>query len=209
LLLPEFAPEFALMSVATAGTVGILLAAGRGRRFDASGAQNKLLQALPGGDLVVLASARHMLAVLPRVIAVVRPGGDQVASALHFLGCEVVVAQDADSGMASSLVYAIGSTQDATGWIIALGDMPHVASATIAALQAKLADGADIVVPTFQQKRGNPVGFGRRHLPLLLALQGDQGARSILQQHPVTEVDVTDSGILQDIDTHADLASVQ
>ena len=193
------------MIAAAAIPVGILLAAGRGRRFDPSGAQNKLLQALPGGDLVVLASARHMLAVLPRVIAVVRPGGDTVASALRKLGCEVVVAQDADSGMASSLVHAIGSTKDASGWIIALGDMPHVASSTIAALLAKLADGADIAVPTFLQKRGNPVGFGRRHLPLLLALQGDQGARSILQQHLVTEVVVADRGILQDIDTQLDL----
>lgn len=53
--------------------VGILLAAGRGRRFDPSGERNKLLQALPGGEPVVVASAHALLAVLPRVIAVVPP----------------------------------------------------------------------------------------------------------------------------------------
>lgn len=37
---------------------GILLAAGRGRRFDPAGIHNKLLQRLPGGELVVAASAR-------------------------------------------------------------------------------------------------------------------------------------------------------
>jgi molybdenum cofactor cytidylyltransferase len=57
----------------------------------------------------------------------------------------------------------------------------------------------------YQGKRGNPVGFDRRHLPQLLALEGDQGARGILKQYPVQEVDVDDAGILQDIDTPQDL----
>jgi molybdenum cofactor cytidylyltransferase len=188
-------------------TVGILLAAGRGRRFDPSGVHNKLLQTLPGGELVVVASAINMLAALPRVVAVVRPGAAQVALALRALGCEVIVADAADSGMAASLVHAIRCTQDASGWLIGLGDMPHIQSSTSAALMAALATGAAIVAPTFEGRRGNPVGFGRIHLPLLLALQGDQGARSIVQQHPVLEVEVADSGILQDIDTRADLLS--
>ncbi len=186
-------------------TVGILLAAGRGRRFDPSGVQNKLLQALPGGDCVVAASARHMLAVLPRVVAVVRPGDDRVAVLLRELGCEVQVAEDADSGMGASLLHAIRCTQDAGSWLIALGDMPHVQSQTIAALAAALATGAEIVAPTFEGRRGNPVGFGRIHLPLLLALQGDQGARNILRQHPVQDIDVADAGIAQDVDTVQDL----
>jgi molybdenum cofactor cytidylyltransferase len=188
-------------------TVGILLAAGRGRRFDPSGAHNKLLQTLPDGEPVVAASARAMLAALSTVVAVVRPGDDQVAAVLQALGCEILVADDADSGMGASLLHAIRHTQDATSWLIALGDMPHVQSSTIAALTAALAAGFDIAAPTFQGRRGNPVGFGRLHLPLLLALHGDRGARSILQQHPVLEVEVADIGILQDIDTRLDLPS--
>jgi molybdenum cofactor cytidylyltransferase len=42
-------------------------------------------------------------------------------------------------------------------------------------------------------------------LPALLALEGDEGARSILKQRPVTEVEVDDPGIFQDIDQPADL----
>jgi molybdenum cofactor cytidylyltransferase len=186
-------------------TVGILLAAGRGRRFDPSGVQNKLLQALPGGEGVVAASARHMLAVLSRVVAVVRLGDDRVAATLRDLGCEVEVAEDADSGMGASLLHAIRCTRDAGSWLIALGDMPHVQSSTIAALAAALAAGVDIAAPTFQGRRGNPVGFGRIHLPLLLALQGDQGARNILRAHPVHDIEVADAGVLQDVDTLQDL----
>jgi molybdenum cofactor cytidylyltransferase len=184
---------------------GILLAAGRGKRFDPSGVRNKLLQQLANGDTVVVASARNMLAALPRVIAVVRPGDDKVASALGTLGCEVRVCGDADTGMAASLTYAIDCSKGAEGWVIALGDMPHVQPATIAALADAVAGGAQIAVPVHAGQRGNPVAFGSVHLPLLLALDGDQGARAILQSHTVTEIMVGDNGVLRDIDTPDDL----
>jgi molybdenum cofactor cytidylyltransferase len=54
-------------------------------------------------------------------------------------------------------------------------------------------------------QRGNPVAFGRGHLHALLALAGDQGARSILKNNPVNELMVDDPGILQDIDTPSDI----
>jgi molybdenum cofactor cytidylyltransferase len=57
----------------------------------------------------------------------------------------------------------------------------------------------------YRGQRGNPVGFSRDYLPQLLALEGDQGARGILKHAPVTELEVDDSGILQDVDTPADL----
>ena len=43
------------------------------------------------------------------------------------------------------------------------------------------------------------------HLDALLAMHGDQGARRLLQAYPVQEVPVADPGVLQDIDTPADL----
>lgn len=185
--------------------VGILLAAGRGIRFDPSGQQNKLLQVLPDGDAVVAASARHLLAALPRVVAVVRPGDDRVAALLGALGCEVKVCADADTGMAASLVHVITYTRGAPGWVVALGDMPFVLPSTIAQLSAALERGARIAVPTHDGQRGNPVAFSPYYLDLLLALDGDQGARSILKSHPVTEIAVADAGIVRDIDTRADL----
>src|SRR5690349_10387132 len=93
--------------------VGILLCAGRGRRFDSGGGSNKLLQVVEGGEAVVVASARHLLAALPRVVAVVPPGGEVVASLLRDIGCDVTICQDADSGMAASLVHGIRHTQSA------------------------------------------------------------------------------------------------
>jgi len=186
--------------------VGILLAAGRGRRFDPTGVRNKLLARTPGGEPVVAASARHLLSVLPRVVAVVRPDDTRVAGILRALGCEVTACPDADSGMAASLVHAVRhSLPAAQGWLVALGDMPFVLPSTIEALGRALERGAGIAAPSMQGRRGNPVAFGAAYLSGLLALHGDQGARALLKEHPVTAVEVFDPGIFQDIDIPADL----
>ena len=186
--------------------VGILLAAGKGSRFDPTGTKNKLLQPLANGDSVVGAAAKNLLAVLPDVLAIVRPGTQTVASQLRSLGCQVNVCPTAEEGMGASLVHALSHVPDAAGWVVALGDMPHVQPATIAALVAAVRRGADIAVPTYQGRRGNPVAFSRIHLSRLLQLSGDQGARSLLKAFPVIEVDVDDAAIGRDIDFEADLA---
>ncbi|WP_051293584.1 nucleotidyltransferase family protein [Pseudoduganella violaceinigra] len=190
-----------------AGFAGILLAAGRGSRFDPSGARSKLLQELPGGERVAAASARALLAAVPRVVAVVRPDDEATAHLLRDLGCEVLVCADAGSGMAASLACGVRRAQDASGWLIALADMPFVRAATMAALVQAVAQGAEasIAAPMHDGRRGNPVAFGRAHLPALLALTGDQGARSILNNNPVNELAVDDAGILLDIDTPSDI----
>ncbi|MCS0628671.1 nucleotidyltransferase family protein [Telluria mixta] len=186
--------------------VGILLAAGRGRRFDPAGARNKLLQPLDG-EPVVVASARTLMAAVPRVIAVVPPLDAGVGERLAALGCDVTVCPDADSGMAASLTHAIRHSLalQPQAWLVALGDMPYVDPATLRRLADALAAGAGIAAPVMDGRRGNPVGFGAVHLDALLALSGDAGARRLLQAFPVTEVPVDDPGIFRDIDLPADL----
>lgn len=192
-----------------AALTGILLAAGRGRRFDPAGGRNKLLQRLPDGDPVVVASARKLLATVPRVVAVVPPDDGGVAEALRALGCEVTLCPDADGGMGLSLAHAVRyatlAQPENNGWLVALGDMPFVDVSTLRALVSAIDDGAGIAAPTFDGRRGNPVAFAARHGAALLALDGDEGARRLLGSHPVTTVAVLDPGILRDIDTPDDL----
>lgn len=89
--------------------------------------------------------------------------------------------------------------------MIALADMPYVQPATITALIDAIKHGAEIAVPVYRGKCGNPVAFGRAHFPRLLQLRGDQGARNLLKTFPVTEVSVDDPGIERDIDVVTDL----
>lgn len=181
---------------------GILLAAGRGTRF---GSQ-KLLARLSDGRYVVEASAANLLAAVGRVIAVT--GRDErLMRVLDDCGCQVVVNARAVEGMSTSIGAGVGASLAAEGWIIALGDMPFIASATIEKIKIALAEGAAIVVPTHAGKRGNPAGFARQYGNALCVLAGDTGAKAIIDADLALArmIDVNDAGIFADIDLVADL----
>ena len=187
---------------------GILLAAGRGRRFDPTGVQNKLLQRCSDGEAVALRAARQLVQVLPKTLVVVHADAHDLRALLEENGFITTACPSADNGMGHSLAHAIGLSENPCGWIIALADMPQVRASTIAVLDAAIGNGADIAVPTHHGVRGNPVGFSRYHRDALLQLHGDRGARNLLTRFPVIEVAVDDPGIFFDIDTPLDLQKI-
>ena len=188
--------------------VGILLAAGFSRRF---GAADKLLQLLPDGRPIAVASAESLIQGVPDCIAVLRPENKKLARLLKNTGLEVIFCHEHDQEMADSLVTAIQASGNSAsakdGFIIALADMPYIQAATISAVAAKVIAGASIVIPTYQNQRGHPIGFAAKFRDDLENLQGDEGARSIIKRYPneVALLACEDAGILQDIDTAADL----
>ncbi|ADI30610.1 nucleotidyltransferase family protein [Methylotenera versatilis] len=188
--------------------IGILLAAGFSRRF---GISDKLLQALPDGNPIALASAKRLIEAIPLSIAVVRPENKALALLLQDAGLKVFFCSEQETEMADSLSAAIkfsaSFSESSDGFVIALADMPYIDSKTAAAIASKLSEGASIVVPTYQGKRGHPVGFSAKFRADLESLHGDEGARSILKRYPeeVVFLECDDSGILADIDTPADL----
>lgn len=198
--------------------VGILLAAGRGERFDPSGRQFKLLAPRGAGatpdEPLAVAAARALRSAVGTVIAVVRPGDEPGQARLHTLlqaqGCTLVVCAPGRStgeGMGRSIACGVAARPHASGWIVALADMPSIDAATIAAVQAAIAAGAPSAAPSYRGRRGHPVGFGAVCGPALAALEGDAGARAVLLQHPPRLIAVDDPGILYDVDHPADLAA--
>lgn len=186
--------------------IALLLAAGRGSRFGAH--EEKLLQPFVHHDgrtgIVATATAAALLEVMP-VLAVVH-GEGPLADALRALGCTVCMTDNnGPREMSASLRCGLQHATQAAGWLVALADMPCVHPSTLVRLRDALAGGASIVAPMRRGRRGHPVGFAQAHLPALMALQGDQGARALLAAHPVTEVEVMDEGIFADVDTREDL----
>lgn len=190
--------------------IGILLAAGFSRRF---GTANKLLHNLPDGRAIAIAAAEHLITALPVSVAVVRADNTILSDALKALGFHVVYCDANASLMADSLVMAVqyASTLSLTtkGYVIALADMPYIAPTTIQAVANQLSHVGGIVIPTFEGKRGHPVGFSANYHDALLRLSGDEGAKSIVKTHAdaVTLLACEDAGILADIDTLADLSN--
>jgi molybdenum cofactor cytidylyltransferase len=216
-----------------APVVGLLLAAGRGRRFDAAGTRDKLLQDVAGRAVAARALAA-LAGACDAVVAVIRPDAPAaLGTLLRDGGATVVVCPDADLGMGHSLATAARTAiaLHAPAAVLVLpADMPWLrtssAAAVVAALQRGMEAAADpdaahaspddalaatgaatrIVVPHLPDgRRGHPVAFGRAHLAALASLAGERGARTLLDVHPVVPVVVDDAGILRDVDTPSDL----
>ncbi len=181
---------------------GILLAAGAAARFGGG----KVIHRLPDGEYLGVRAWRNLTAALPTVFVVVRTGDRAVEAVFRDAGAQVVECADAHRGMGHSLACGIEAARTASGWVIALADMPAISPQTILAVVQRIEDGAGIVVPVYRGQRGHPVGFAPRFGAQLAGLTGDSGARAILRDHPeaIEPLEVEDAGVLQDIDTRAD-----
>lgn len=208
------------MTVDTVGTlsggmvVGLLLASGFGRRFDAGGRRNKLLARLPDGQTLVAASARALCSALEHVAVVVPSRATLIEASLSDLPLQLIRNSRAKEGMGASIAVGIAALRadfpKARGWLIALGDMPFVAPRTIRSIADALASNgsgdAPIVAASYDGRRGHPVAFRNTLADELTALEGDVGASVLMKAHRVRLIDCADAGVLRDIDTPDDLS---
>jgi len=184
----------------------IVLAAGRGARFDAT--RGKLLTDFGGRPLVRCAVEAALGSKASKTIVVTGHTSDEMERALA--GLPVVFAYNPDfaSGMASSLRAGLAHAADSAGALALLADMPDVTSAILDQLIAAFNCAPDraAVAPVYQGRRGNPVLLGRRLFPRLALLNGDEGARRLLgSTEGVLEIAVDEKSVLADIDTREDL----
>ncbi len=204
--------------------IGLLLASGFGRRFDAGGRRNKLLARLPDGRTLVSASAHALCGALAHVAVVVPVRGTLIEAALSDLPLRLIRNPRAKEGIGASIAVGIAALRadfpDARGWLIALGDMPFIASETIRAvaealpaidgcISTKSASKCEIVAAAYRGRRGHPVAFAHTLGPELIMLDNDVGASRVLETHGVRLLDCDDPGVLRDIDTRDDLSRVE
>lgn len=170
----------------------IVLAAGRGERFIASGGDTHKLAALLAGK-----------PVLQHVLDAVRASG---------LPHHLVQADVSRPGMGDSIAEGVRATPDAAGWLVLPGDLPLVRSDSLRAVADALGLHA-VVVPAYQGVRGHPVGFSATCRDQLLALKGNQGAAPVVRaqaaMNSVAVLALDDVGVVTDIDTLDDLARAQ
>lgn len=179
--------------------VGLVLAAGAGRRFGAA----KALVELDGERLV------------DRAVRVLREGGcsDVVVVAgavpLRDVDAHVVTNVDWPTGLASSLRVGLESAARLGSWasaVLMLVDTPWVGPESVRRLLD--ADAGLAAQAGYDGAPAHPVLLAREvWADVAGAASGDQGARVWLRQHPddVTVVDCTGTGHPRDVDTPADL----
>ena len=166
--------------------VVIVLAAGRGERFAASGGTVHKLDALLAGKRVI-----------DHVLDAVRASG----LAHHVVRPDAHVS--AGAGMGDSIAAGVRATPDASGWLILPADLPLIRSDTLRAIA--FAPPCGVTVPRYLGQRGHPVRFGAVCRADLLDLKGNNGAATVLRAqaaiNSIAFVDVDDAGVVTDIDT--------
>nr|WP_300049697.1 NTP transferase domain-containing protein [uncultured Nocardioides sp.] len=178
-------------------TVGLLLAAGEGRRYggpkalarddDGTSWLLRAVQALrPCSEIVVVlgAEAERAAALLPMSVSRIR-------------------ADDWAEGMGASLragLEALGPT-DHDAALVSLVDLPDVDAAVVARLVAASQGRGDLARAAYDGVPGHPVLLGRDHWAGVVAsATGDRGARDYLAAHDVELVECGDLATGVDVD---------
>jgi CTP:molybdopterin cytidylyltransferase MocA len=184
-----------------------VLAAGEGSRFAAD--HPKPLALLGGRPLVDWALDAALESALSPVLVVVGNAAKAVSATVPD-SVRVVVADDWDAGIAHSLRAALEALEDdpVTAVCIGLADQPLVGAEAYRRLAAAHQAGAELAVSTYDGERGNPVLLGRSLWSAALTLEGDVGARALMADNPVEEVDCTGTGDPRDVDTLDDLRAL-
>jgi len=108
--------------------------------------------------------------------------------------------------MLSSIQVGLRSTA-ADVALIVLGDQPALERSAVEMIVAAYQAGrGDIVIPSYQMRRGHPLLIDRKHWNEILALHEGQTLRDFFRGlgDMICHVEVTTPSVLQDMDTPAD-----
>lgn len=175
---------------ASASVGAVLLAAGRSSRM---GGPNKLLARFDGVPLVRHSADRLAASGVTGIVAVIGHQATEMRRALADTRVEVVVNPDFESGLASSLKAGMRHLPVALdGVLVALADMPGVTAHDYDRMIAEFRrhGGRAIVRATAEGKRGNPVILPSALLARVDELEGDTGARHLVETSGLEIADV-------------------
>lgn len=186
--------------------VALILAAGTSRRFGAL----KQLQVIGGRSLVRRAADAALATGLPVHVVT---GAEHEAVAAQLAGTRVEIVHNLEwtRGMGRSLasgvrqIVAASPPPDAV--LVMLADQPMVRTEDLAELVREHCSHPQAIVATdYGERLGPPCLFPASHFEALKALDGDQGARAVLQEnrHAVRAIPMPHAAV--DVDTPEDLA---
>ena len=168
--------------------------------------QPKQLLEYKGKTLLQWAIEKALLQEIPGIV-VLGANADRIIPTVASYKVSLVINTAWDLGMASSLVCGLNKAMEIQpelqGVIIMLADQPAITKGHLISLHQRGSERDQPVATEYGGTLGVPVYFPRAYFDQLLQLQGNQGARSLLeQQDRVLGLHFAGAGI--DIDTRED-----
>jgi len=187
----------------------ILLAAGESKRM---GDTDKRFLLYKGKPLVNHVMLNLWNSEQSQVIIVMQDNDNNLLNGQENEQIKVVINPDYQQGMTTSIQAGVAAASDkARGYMICLADQPLITTEDYNYIietfeNTYLSNKKCIIVPFFDQKKGNPVIFSAHYREAILAHKNMEGCKEIIQankEHIVT-IDMPNDHILRDVDTPED-----
>jgi molybdenum cofactor cytidylyltransferase len=192
----------------------ILLAAGESSRMKG---ENKLSKKIDGIPIIKYAVKNILGSSIDELIIVL---GHEKSIIENIIDknkkIKFIYNENYKSGMSSSIKKGLNNiNKKSEAFFICLGDMPNVNQNIYNKLiksrynynkKFSSEKKKEIIVPTFEEKNGNPILFSKFMTKQILNINGDAGAKEILElnKNKILYVPIKNSGITLDFDTEED-----
>jgi molybdenum cofactor cytidylyltransferase len=185
----------------------ILLAAGQSKRM---GAFKPLL---PFANKTVIECCIDYLRAggVESIVVVLGHRADELRKKLENHHVTFALNPDPNSEMGASIAAGIRELPEtAEATLIALVDHPAVPAIVVSTLIDAWANGASLVIPTWQNRGGHPVLVDLRFKSELLSLSASGGLKALFEAYPdeVQRVEVDSPFIARDMDTWDDYVNL-
>ena len=189
----------------------ILLAAGQSLRMNG---ENKLLKQINGIPLIKCTVKNILASAVDELIIVLGHEDNLLKNTIGInKKTKFIYNKDFKKGMSSSIKVGLNEiSKKSQGFFISLGDMPNINQSIYNKLiksmssynkKLKPIHKKEIIIPTFEGREGNPVLFSKFMKNKIMNLDGDIGAKKIIEQNraKVLNVPFDNKGIIIDFDT--------
>ena len=182
----------------------IVLAAGSSSRMQ----QPKQLLPYGNQSLLVHTIEEAQKALMP-VVVVLGAHSEEIMADINDMETDIVVNKNWESGMASSIKAGVEKAKaiyaEMENCILAVCDQPYISSLLLQELlDQKKRSGKNIVASSYANTFGTPALFDKKYFDDLLNLQGDHGAKKLLQKYSADVASVPFEKGNIDVDTKSD-----
>ncbi len=191
----------------------IVLAAGLSRRM---GKQNKLLLTVGKQTLIEKIVDKVTASNVQEILVVLGHEAAKIHRTLRNKSIKMVKNPLYQLGMTTSIQAGVQATLEETkGYMILLGDLAKIETQDlnllIATFETQIEKNPQVIVlPIFEEKKGNPVIFSNHYRAAILQHKDMNGCKGIVQAHSdkVIKIEMPDNHVVSDIDTPDDYQAI-
>jgi molybdenum cofactor cytidylyltransferase len=195
----------------------ILLAAGQSKRMNG---ENKLIKEINGVPLINHAIENILGSAVDEIVIIVGFEKEIIENIIKKnKKIKIIYNKDFKTGISSSIKIGLNNISNKSeDFFISLGDMPDVNQNIYNKLikakykynkKLKVEYKKEIIIPTYEGKEGNPILFSKFMKEKVMDIEGDFGAKKIIElnKKKVLNVPFKNRGIILDFDRKEDFLS--